>query len=215
MMHIINSTDRFKCLTTNQWVLHRLIGKGSCSDGSDTLYIGECTRASDMACQFLRGLYIPPINHLFQENCDGNQKIPLVIQNETDETNCEEWPKYRRCDSYWDLPNGEDELNCSNTIASYITHTVAKCGANEHYCMFQNGIMGCLAKEFADDGNVNCIGATDERKKCASIDPQSPFQCYAGRCFSLRIICNEEFDCRYGDDELICSWSYNITHNYI
>ncbi|CAF3526959.1 unnamed protein product [Adineta steineri] len=212
IMHIVNMTDRFKCLTNNQWVSRRLIGKGYCLDGSDAFYLGICKRASDIACQFLRGLYIPPINYVFKENCDGENKTIFLNTNNTDETDCEEWPKYRRCDGYWDLSNGDDELNCSNTILSYITHTVTKCRANEHYCMFSNGTMGCLAKEYAGNGHVDCIGGTDERKTCASRDPKSLFQCSSGQCLPLKIICNEESDCRFNEDELICPWFYNVTH---
>jgi hypothetical protein len=216
MIRIANSSDRFKCSTTDQWAPRQLIGNGFCEDKSDTLYIGECKTASDIACQFLRGLYSPPINYMFRENCDGFLKLPFPIENETDETSCEEWPKYRRCDDYWDLSNGEDELNCSNTIVSYITQTVLKCRVEEHYCVYPNGTMGCLGKEYAGDGIIDCLGATDERTTtCTSNNHQLPFKCHQGICLSLGYLCDQESSCSFEDDELICPWSYHVTHNHL
>ncbi|UJR18227.1 hypothetical protein I4U23_005126 [Adineta vaga] len=214
-MYIANLTDRFKCATTDQWVSRRAIGKGSCTDKSDTFYFGECRRASDIACQFLRGLYKLPLYYLFQENCDGHQKKIIFQNNETDETDCEEWPRYRRCDGYWDLNNGEDELNCSMTIPGYITYTILKCRAYEHYCMFYNRTMGCLSKEYADNGEIDCIGATDERKMCAATHPERPFRCSSGDCSRSKVVCNQEMECPDGDDESICSWTNNITDNHM
>ncbi|CAF3586976.1 unnamed protein product [Rotaria sp. Silwood1] len=49
----------------------------------------------------------------------------LVLDGETDETSCEEWPvaykqRYKQCDNVWDEPNGQDELDCPGTTVAYI-----------------------------------------------------------------------------------------------
>jgi hypothetical protein len=173
IMRHLNLTGRFKCNTTDQWLPRSAIGyDDGCGDKSDTLYTGSCKIASDSACQFLRGLYSPPVFYAFQENCNSILKLRFHVDNETDETNCEEWPGIR-CNGHWNLIDGEDELNCSNTISLYITHTVLKCDVNEHYCAdISNGTMGCLAKERAGDGIVDCSGRTDERMtSCAFQNP--------------------------------------------
>ncbi|CAF3506133.1 unnamed protein product [Rotaria socialis] len=209
VMSNLNLTYHFKCAGTNEWFSRPLIGSGQCLDYSDTLHVGSCKIASDIGCQFLRNLYPPHVDYVFQENCNGIARSTFRGTNETDEANCEEWPwpTYGQCDGYWDASNGEDELNCPNTILSYITHTVFKCSVNEHYCAYSNRTMGCLSKERAGDGIVDCLGETDERTtSCAFLYPLHPFRCSNGDCISLAVICDRENDCSKRDDELICSW---------
>jgi hypothetical protein len=207
VMHTLNLTDRFKCAQSDQWLPRPLIGNGRCLDKSDTLYIGSCKKASDTACQFFRGVYSAPIDYIFQENCNGISKLKFFVKNETDETNCDEWPIYR-CNGYWDVKNGEDELNCQNTILSYITHKVLKCTINEHYCAHRNGTMGCLSKERAGDGIVDCLGGTDERTtSCAFLNPRTPFNCTVPTCLAVASLCDYHVECGpIGSDEIMCPW---------
>ena len=216
MMHNLNLTGRFKCNTTNQWVIRsKMEDFGSCRDKSDSLYIGGCKKGSDIGCQFLRGLYSPPVFYVFQENCNGYLKLDprFSVMDETDETNCEEWPSIR-CNGHWNLINGEDELNCPNTISSYITHTVLNCTVDEHYCADKNnGRMGCLAKERAGDGVFDCLGRTDERMiSCAFRDAERPFYCYNDMvqgelCIDLSDLCNDQTSyCHDNANKLMCPW---------
>jgi hypothetical protein len=208
VMRTLNLTDRFKCMQSNQSFPRPIIGKGRCTDNSDTFSIDGCKIASDVGCQFLRGTYSPPIHYVFQENCNRVLKLKFTVENETDETNCDEWPIYP-CNGYWDTSNGEDELNCPNTILSYITHTVFNCSKNEHYCAYRNRTMGCLSKERAGDGISDCLGGTDERAtSCASSKPISPFNCTTAGCFPLSRLCDKVQDCYYPDyaDEIMCPW---------
>ncbi|CAF2101733.1 unnamed protein product [Rotaria magnacalcarata] len=94
IMRNFNLTDRFKCNTTDEWLPRWTIGVGNdsaCGDKSDKLYLGSCKVTSDIGCQFLRGLYSPPVFYVFQENCNSVLKLYFPVKNETDETNCEEW----------------------------------------------------------------------------------------------------------------------------
>lgn len=207
----VDLKNHFKCATNDQWRSRRLIRRRLCSDNADTIYLGKCEQSSDIACQFLRGVYFPPIHFNYGRICDGRNDMKSSDQNDTDETHCEGWRRYRRCDGFWDLKNGEDELNCSNSLVSYITRTVAKCHANQHYCVFRNGTMGCISKELAGDGFPHCLGATDERTtSCSSSDPRYKFSCRSGACKSVTEICNGEFWCLTADDELVCPWSYKV-----
>ncbi|UJR12450.1 hypothetical protein I4U23_016626 [Adineta vaga] len=209
VINSLNLTYHFKCAETDQWLPRPLVTSGFCQDNSDRLYIGSCKTAFDIGCQFLRGLGSHPVDYLFQENCNGVLKLTFSKENETDETSCNEWPwpMYRRCDGHWDTSDGEDELNCSNTILSHITHTILKCSMTEHYCAHRNKAIGCLAKERAGDGIVDCLGKTDERViSCALSYPLHSFTCSNGDCVRLANLCDGHNDCPNGDDELVCSW---------
>jgi hypothetical protein len=210
VMSTLNLTYHFKCKTTDEWWPRPMISNGLCSDYSDTVFIGNCKTASDIGCSFLRGLHSPPVDYVFQENCNGILRLTFSSnETETDETNCDEWPWpiYRECDGYWDTSNGEDELNCPNTTLSYITHKSSKCSVNEHYCVYENGTMGCLSKERAGDGKIDCMGATDERTTlCAPLYPRHPFRCVNSDCIQLSALCDNNPDCLEEDDELICPW---------
>ncbi|CAF1125053.1 unnamed protein product [Adineta ricciae] len=202
----LNLTDRFQCLFISQWLPRPLALDVRCFQDFDRLGLGKCDSSSDIACLFLRDQYTPSMNYIFRQNCDGIMKF-----DGEDENNCEEWRSYR-CDGYWDMMNGEDELNCTNTVYGYITHAVFKCQSTEHYCFHPNGTVSCLSKDRAGDGFVDCLGGTDERKTlCHFPDSILDFQCSDGKCISIDYLCDQESDCLGNDDELICSWISNST----
>ncbi|CAF1538437.1 unnamed protein product [Adineta ricciae] len=215
IMTSLNLTDRFKCKTGNQWMVRTLIAdydknsdmainnENYCRDKSYQLYVGKCRRPSDFACQFLRGTVTPLIYNVFRENCNGINHVDPLADNETDETNCEEWST-KKCNNIWDWNNGTDELNCVDGVPYYLSQTVLKCQHNEHYCADQKGTIGCLAEERAGDGGIDCLGATDERKMICTNDSDRPFQCRSGECLNVRLICNKDRNCPDSDDEIIC-----------
>lgn len=216
-INTFNLTNHFKCKSGKQWIPRPLIDRIHCSDESDKLHIGTCKKASDIGCQFRRGLFIPSVYYIFRENCNSIKKLRVLLGNESDETSCEEWST-NRCDNYWDVRNGEDELNCIDTIPFYIAHVVLKCNINEHYCAYPNGTLGCLSKERAVDDAIDCLGATDERKssrnKCSFENTGKSFQCSDGTCLSSGHLCDQRFDChRVSDDEIFCPWLLNSTHS--
>jgi hypothetical protein len=219
----LNLTDRFKCKQDNKWIIRLLIlyyeqgfndNFEYCTDESYKLYLGKCKRPSDLACQFIRGTFIPSIYNIFRENCNGKNQFNSLIDGETDETNCEEWSSYK-CDNYWDFENGIDELNCLDTTTYYLTQTVFKCNRNEHYCADENGTMTCLSIEHAGNQLIDCLGASDERKMIEqSTCPESwmnTFKCRSGQCVSIFFLCNKKNNCRDNDDDIICPWVFNST----
>jgi hypothetical protein len=110
----------------------------------------------------------------FATLCDGflnrKPKFPLSIQvspnDETDETNCEEWlcdNQYTRCDMTWNCLNGADEAHCNFSIckSGYHPCLVAKNTGNESLANYT-----CLPLSRAGDGIIDCLGGTDERQFC-------------------------------------------------
>ncbi|CAF1062324.1 unnamed protein product [Didymodactylos carnosus] len=214
-----NLTNRFKCLNlTSQCVqrammMDKLYG---CEDKSDTLHFGNCKTALDLNCQFLRGVYSPPVHYLYRENCNNVSKLLFAVDEETDETSCDEWPqslhqRYQRCDGVWDFNDGRDELNCSNSAVSYITHDIFKCSKNEHYCIKRNTTgsgLSCLPVEQAGDNVTDCTGGTDERTTvCASASNyQKRFFCLSQNgCISVLLVCRQNSICPTERDD-ICPW---------
>ena len=95
----------------------------------------------------------------FSKLCDGKTDLKAMTihgRNETDETNCEQWPcnnTYTRCNGFWSCKDGADEVNCP------VLH---------HSCIFPDNPMelSCLPINRSSDGIGDCLGATDERKEC-------------------------------------------------
>lgn len=160
----------------------------------------------------MRGSFIPSIYNIFRENCNGINNLKTSIDNETDETNCEEWST-KICDNHWDYRNGIDELNCPYSVPYYLKETIFKCQKNEHYCANQNGTMSCLSIERVGDGFIDCLGATDEREIIAREKPYSfsfeLFKCRSKGSINPLLLCDKYRDCPQNDDEIICPWLSN------
>ncbi|CAF1271786.1 unnamed protein product [Didymodactylos carnosus] len=238
----LTRNSRFKCATTDQCVPRSFIGgqKSFCADKSDKFYFGNCKQSLDFGCQFLRDLAYPPVYFIFQENCNDFHKLPFNVNNETDETNCEEWPivykqQYQRCNGVWDQSNGEDELNCPNTTVTFIRKKILKCNESEHYCarIDQHGQMGCLPVNKAGDEVTDCLGATDERTTKCIDEEEKPFYCYidkySGMC--MKFLLDLSLSCAkakwalvYSSRCIFCdkirrlfeaSWLYNLTFRFL
>ena len=99
---------------------------------------------------------------LFQTVCDGfTELFPVTIdgRNETDETECEQWPKrnrYTRCNGFWNSFDGVDEIDCDPS-------PLLNCPPNHHVCVsLHTKTFMCLPIAKANDGQIDCIGAMDE-----------------------------------------------------
>ena len=197
--------DRFKCLTTEQCIPRTMLGRNLslCNDRTDHLFIGQCKKSSDLACQFIRGdNNYPPVYYLFQENCNNNAKLRYFSSGiETDETSCEEWPsayrqRYERCNDVWDEPNGQDELNCPGTTMTYIREKVG-CNSTQHYCALDDGKnLGCLDKTKAGNNHIDCLFNTDERTTDDCIR-NGEFRCSNGRCLNEVNFCKIDSSCPF------------------
>ena len=217
--------DRLKCKKIPQNIPRRLLHDGyvHCPfDESDELFPIGCTHDAD--CQFFRQFDLSSdIPHIiYEELCNGHEAFKVLV-NETDETNCEEWPclsQATRCDGAWNRPNGCDEVDCPLTLpSSFIARKIANCSPHEHYCLqYNNTKMTCLPLYKANDGNIDCLFASDER--WSNVEKQATRNGYNVnlrelKCFRIskfnwiRIqqTCNRHIDCSVtADDELMCPW---------
>ena len=125
----------------------------------------------------------------FPTLCDGYVEYTVIINGtiETDETNCEEWlcdNQYTRCDGIWNCRNGADEIHCSRALCN---------NKDAHPCFLWNSSQPiCLPISRANDGVIDCMGATDERYLCADQIPQenemerTRYRCW-DQCYSTQI----------------------------
>ena len=192
----LGSKYRFKCLSDGQCLAPTLVNDLSldCRDYSDESREVDSQRQHRIS---------------FQTLCNGFADIPPLIINgskQTDETNCEHWGwdnVYTHRDGIWNCPNGQDELVFS---PSFI------CTAPEQYCVSPiNYKLSCLPMHKINNGEVDCVGGTDERQICQRYltgFPSRRFLCSNGtdtlQCLPVQWICDKHPDCPLGDDEHFC-----------
>jgi hypothetical protein len=182
----LNQKHRFKCRSESKCISNVIVFDG----------IDDCSNTEDET-------YIKKKLLSFQEVCDGFTYLkPELIdsQNETDETNCEEWPCdniYTRCDMTWSCLNGTDESTCYYD----------DCPEGTFSCILPYNItLVCLPISRANDGNEDCLGASDERSYCRSVAEGSrQYKCWNdSKCISANYLCEEEM-CSFDDVSGICS----------
>ncbi|UJR20084.1 hypothetical protein I4U23_023216 [Adineta vaga] len=160
----LNDKYRFQCTSENRCLSPRLAGDNTkhCFGGEDAYFVD--------------GLHNDIYRFPFSAFCD-NWNDFASLTNDTDETDCEQWPcvnQYTRCNNVWNCPKGIDELNCSS---------VFRCPADHHPCLSpKTSKMDCLHINYTEDGTVDCLGATDERSHCQSLYPKDYHKRY--RCWN-------------------------------
>ncbi|CAF1048431.1 unnamed protein product, partial [Didymodactylos carnosus] len=239
-LNLTEDGDYFKCLKTNRCLPRRrfLDGQIDCSyidfftmpsDRSDEPFRISCRTRDDFTCTLIRNINnVLPTYFLFQDICDDILWRGYLIDNETDETNCEQWPcnsRAKSCNGFWNCKDGRDELECLDAplISSFLTYNLSKCNKNEHYCaqMLPSNntvVFGCIPIQKAGDGVIDCLGATDERMgHCRSRFPlDSEFNGESGKvryrcmnsshCIRPQDLCDRRQTCSFEDDEAICPW---------
>ncbi|CAF2974159.1 unnamed protein product, partial [Rotaria sp. Silwood2] len=154
----------------------------------------------------------PPFSFL----CDGFVDMDK-IDNETDETHCEDWScdnVYTRCDGIWHCLNGLDEANCNDLL----------CPSYTFPCLLpSNNTLICLPLSRMNDNITDCRGATDERLFCRHHYPNRKthrYRCWNdSTCVDTNRLCekdpkfwqypSEYNDCTvHGDDEIFCPSHY-------
>lgn len=156
-------------------------------------------------------------NVSFELICDGFVELNS-IENETDETECEQWEcdnKLTHCNHIWNCPTGKDEINCHYRPSS-------NCSFDDHVCLSkQTNQIICLNNEKINDGQIDCLGAYDEPELC---HPQSPlsntwnnFYCVINKthetCIHPGQLCDTQVMCEQADDERFCKPNRTIFDN--
>ena len=191
------------CPTTNECIPKRLVNDGFCDcSASETDH--HCDDENSQTSYSLTQIS-------FQTMCDGYPNLsPQFIKdsNETDETNCEQWPLihvYNHCDGFWHRPDGSDELNCDPS-------PLLNCSINHHICVSsQTYELTCLPLIKANDGKIDCLGAADEPTLCQDlltwIYPMT-FYCHredSTFCSAAIELCDKYAICQNNDDEQACT----------
>ena len=172
----LGSRDRWKCPSDGRCLAPTLI-----NDLHYDCLPGVIDEGSDVYSQRQHRIS-------FQTLCDRLTDIlPMMINGseQSDETNCEHWTcvnAYTRDDGIWNCPNGQDELPSSSSIT---------CSSSEQYCISPLTYnLSCLPIHRVNDGQVDCIGGTDELHICQHNVPGFPsrrFLCInsPGRCITV------------------------------
>ncbi|UJR17276.1 hypothetical protein I4U23_004170 [Adineta vaga] len=152
----------------------------------------------------------------FQTMCDRFRDVyPITIdeQNQTDETECEQWEcdnVYTRCDGIWNCWDGQDEMGCK------ILSSIFNCTSNTRICVTLNtSQLTCLPFDKINDGHVDCLGGTDEPKLCIlQQEYLGRFYCmnsHTRKCATYNDLCDNKIHCPYGDDEQFCRKNRSIS----
>ena len=158
---------------------------------------------------------------LFQTVCDGfTELFPVTIdgRNETDETECEQWPKrnrYTRCNGFWNSFDGVDEIDCDPS-------PLLNCPPNHHVCVsLHTKTFMCLPIAKANDGQIDCIGAMDEPHLFRSSGlelKEETFYCNStsssGTLVQNRAICDRYAHCVGKEDEVFCQENKDTGYFY-
>ncbi|CAF1167926.1 unnamed protein product [Adineta steineri] len=199
----------FRCITKNTCISSKRLGDGLCQCGDDKHGLCE-DEISDA--------YYIRTRMSFPTTCDGfTELIPVVFdgRNETDETECENWQCnniYTRCNGVWNCLNGADELGCDSSQS-------LACPLHQHVCIssMTNQLI-CLPIEYANDGNIDCVGATDEPKLCRPnyhvTRMYQKFYCKNNAvhsCISSITLCSKNKQCSPKDDEQFCCQNQTIS----
>ncbi|CAF1378194.1 unnamed protein product [Adineta steineri] len=223
----VNDSLLYNCQNSSKFIsVHRIMdGLQDCFHDDDETYLNSCQLSHQyrVKCQNTDTCWSPILkkdacsmsrqadNIPFQRFCNGiNQSIyhDNSQQYYNDEFECEQWlcnNMYARCDGFWACADGRDEYNCSRT----------KCHSGTHTCIDPlNFTVFCLPHTRVNDGEDDCLGASDEQHRCQRLYPPSEvpkrFRCLRDTtCLLPSQLCNNKSDCPLGDDENFCN-----THHF-
>ena len=204
----MGSHTLFKCAAANKCISSMRVGNGIC-DCQNEEY-GSCDDETSAVDSIRKRVSFGTI-------CDGfTELIPALIdgRNETDETNCEHWPcntVYTRCDGFWNCWDGADEIGCPSAIPM-------ECPSGHHVCVSPETLqLMCLPRKKANDGRIDCLGATDEAQLCRSNNHQTKIENFYCEnemrrpCTLFSSACDKKEQCGFGNVGFYCGTAWNET----
>ncbi|UJR12145.1 hypothetical protein I4U23_016322 [Adineta vaga] len=226
----------------SQYVSYSKLGDGidDCIDGSDEISRElnwshfKCDLNDRYECWVFQGGQfnndrIRNVRLHFHRYCD----TMWDMMDGNDERNCSKWicdeglikcnqtgqciEREYLCDGDFDCDDGEDEINCRPPRELWTFES--KCDKKfEYFCITkqymkdQNSSHPCIFWSQVGDGQIDCIGARDERNVLSCpVDHRmigDRFLCdNRTKCIDHQAICNGIRDCMDGTDETICYWN--------
>ncbi|CAF0862040.1 unnamed protein product [Adineta ricciae] len=209
----LESYNLFKCTMINRCISPKKVGNQFCDCELDEYNICADEYELSIFAQIRNYISFPTI-------CDGFTELaPVLIdgRNETDETECDYWQcnnTYTRCNGFWNCFDGADEVDCDSS-------SLLQCSQHEHICVspitYQ---LMCLPLAQANDGKIDCVGATDEPRLCRASNHQFKDENFYCRnttnqtCTTFNDICYRDETCIHGSNVLLCNHTRNITKSH-
>ncbi|CAF1098971.1 unnamed protein product [Adineta steineri] len=231
---ICNASNMYQCIDSIKCISRHRIQDG----------INDCPRNDDEYRNDTNittiSEHIPGINHVlpgestdkllyarknisFQTICDGfTELMPINVtgQNQTDETECEQWECnniYTRCNGIWNCINGLDEIGCDLSLP-------LSCSSDHHLCVSpKTHQLKCLPIEKINDGKIDCFGGIDEFALCRpkyETFLNNNFYCanqsHSQSCISFPYICSDFMGCPNNESKQFCRQNRTFTMiNYL
>ncbi|CAF4614890.1 unnamed protein product, partial [Rotaria socialis] len=131
--------------------------------------------------------------------CDCGEEFQTLCEDENPEL-----IDVKKNISFQNCLNGFDEIDCNPT-------PLLNCSSKHHLCVsVETNRLTCLPLDKAGDGNIDCLGATDEPSLCQFREDLSrwgPFYCegyFETRCIPITVLCNNFNNCLSNEDERFC-----------
>ncbi|CAF1251589.1 unnamed protein product [Adineta ricciae] len=195
----------YKCHMSNKYIIQSAVSNKHCDCGYEKDYFCE---DEDVYANYTRRTIS------FRMMCDNFQELyPITIdgRNHTDENECDQWEcdnMYTHCDRIWNCFDGKDEMNCNSKSPPLLN-----CSSNSAMCVtLYTTQLICLSIHKFHDGQIDCLGATDEimlyRRPYANSD--RGFYCVIkdrGDFANIenRQLCTDTIRCENGEDQQFCN----------
>ncbi|UJR18744.1 hypothetical protein I4U23_005650 [Adineta vaga] len=202
----LNLTILLECLHSTNWSLRVLTSDSDCLNKSDTWNIFSQNTYVPTNSKMYRELYRRSIYYEFDENCNGEEKLKIPIENETDETRFEKWNGTNGCldkkyagDKYCHCLACTDERQVGTKLHY---EAILHCSDGAFYSPVRlcDSIRDCLDNE----DELICpwfINRTRDRLR--------KFSCKNGTIIYRSLHCDEKIDCQPdAEDEWFCGVTF-------
>ena len=171
----------------------------------------ECKCGEDRLCNDDPAVLTYIKEHIsFTNLCNRYKELEVILTDngeETDETECEQWPCnniYTQCNGILNCLNGEDEVDCYPS-------SLIKCSLPSYVCFsHKTSTYICLSIDQINDGKFDCLGGLDETEIYRTYAEEAgvrEFYCESAAriiYFERSPFCDRNPNCPQLDDEKFC-----------